>query len=185
MEISKTAIEGLLIIKPDVFSDERGYFYESFSSRKFQENNIETNFVQDNISRSYKGTVRGLHYQVGDKAQGKLSHVLYGKVLDVAVDLRLNSSTFGKYFSAELSEENHLQLWIPVGFAHGFSVLSDMAIFQYKCTNFYNKEKERAILFSDPMLNINWKVDNPIVSSKDLQAKPFQESEKEMFFFSV
>jgi dTDP-4-dehydrorhamnose 3,5-epimerase len=185
MEISKTSIEGLLIIKPDVFYDERGYFYESFSATEFQENNIETNFVQDNISKSYKGTIRGLHYQVGDKAQGKLSHVLSGKVLDVAVDLRLNSSTFGKYFSIELSDENHLQLWIPVGFAHGFSVLSDIVIFQYKCTNFYNKEYERAILYSDPILNIDWRVDNPIVSPRDLKAKPFQESEKEMFFFSV
>lgn len=185
MEISKTALEGLLIIKPDVFPDERGYFYESFNSRKFQGNNIETNFVQDNISKSNRGTVRGLHYQVGDKAQGKLCNVLFGKALDVAVDLRLNSPTFGKHFSVELSEENHLQLWIPIGFAHGFSVLSEMAIFQYKCTNFYSKENERSILFSDPILNIDWKVTNPIVSSKDLKSKPFQESEKEMFFFAV
>jgi len=185
MEITKTSLEGLLVIKPDLFPDERGYFYESFNTCKFQENNIETNFVQDNVSKSYKGTVRGLHYQVGDKAQGKLCHVLLGKVLDVAVDLRLNSPTFGKHFSVELSEENHLQLWIPVGFAHGFSVLSDIVIFQYKCTNFYSKENERAILFSDPVLNIDWKVANPIVSAKDLKASPFRESEKEMFFFAV
>jgi len=185
MEITKTSLEGLLVIKPDLFPDERGYFYESFNTRKFQEINIETNFVQDNVSKSFKGTVRGLHYQVGDKAQGKLCHVLFGKVLDVAVDLRLNSPTFGKHFSVELSEENHLQLWIPVGFAHGFSVLSDMVIFQYKCTNFYSKENERAILFRDPILNIDWKVANPIVSAKDLKASPFRESEKEMFFFAV
>jgi dTDP-4-dehydrorhamnose 3,5-epimerase len=185
MEISKTPIEGLLVIKPDLFPDERGYFYESFNSRKFRTNNIENNFVQDNISKSYKGTLRGLHYQVGDKAQGKLCHVLFGKVLDVAVDLRLNSPTFSKHFPVELSEENHWQMWIPVGFAHGFSVLSEMAIFQYKCTNFYSKENERAILFNDPVLNIDWKVSNPIVSPKDLKAKPFQESEKEMFFFTV
>ena len=185
MEITKTYLEGLLVIKPDVFADERGYFFESFNSQKFEGNNIETNFVQDNISKSYKGTVRGLHYQVGDKAQGKLCHVLSGKVLDVAVDLRLNSPTFGKHFAIELSEENHLQLWIPVGFAHGFSVLSDIVIFQYKCTNFYSKENERSILYNDPVLNIDWKVTNPIVSAKDIKAKQFQESEKEMFFFAV
>ncbi len=182
MEITKTTIEGLLIIQPDVFPDERGYFFESYNLKKFQVNNIETNFVQDNISKSRKGTLRGLHYQVGDKAQGKLCFVLQGKVLDVAVDLRLNSPTFGKHFSTELSEDNHLQFWIPVGFAHGFSVLSDTAIFQYKCTNFYSKENERTILYCDPDLNIDWKIDNPIVSTKDLNANPFQESEKEMFF---
>jgi dTDP-4-dehydrorhamnose 3,5-epimerase len=185
MEITKTKIEGLLIIKPDVFPDERGYFYESFNIRKYQGNNIETNFVQDNISKSRKGTLRGLHYQVGDKAQGKLCFVLEGRVLDVAVDLRLNSPTFGKHFSIELSEDNHLQFWIPVGFGHGFSVLSDTAIFQYKCTNYYSKENERTILYNDPVLNIDWKIDNPIVSTKDLKANPFQEFEKEMFFFSV
>ena len=182
MEIIKTHIEGILLVKPDVFADDRGYFFESFNNKKFLENNLEVNFLQDNVSKSRKGTVRGLHYQIGNKAQGKLCHVLYGRVLDVAVDLRVDSPTFGKYFSTELSEENHFQLWIPVGFAHGFSVLSDEAIFKYKCTNYYFKENERTILFNDPQLNINWKVDNPIFSQKDLHGKSFEESRNDFFF---
>jgi len=182
MEIIKTHIEGILLVKPDIFADDRGYFFESFNNKKFLENNLEVNFLQDNVSKSRKGTVRGLHYQIGNKAQGKLCHVLYGRVLDVAVDLRVDSPTFGKYFSTELSEENHFQLWIPVGFAHGFSVLSDEAIFKYKCTNYYFKENERTILFNDPQLNINWKVDNPIFSQKDLNGKLFEESRNDFFF---
>ena len=182
MEIIKTHIEGILLVKPDVFADDRGYFFESFNNKKFLENNLEVNFLQDNVSKSRKDTVRGLHYQIGNKAQGKLCHVLYGRVLDVAVDLRVDSPTFGKYFSTELSEENHFQLWIPVGFAHGFSVLSDEAIFKYKCTNYYFKENERTILFNDPQLNINWKVDNPIFSQKDLHGKSFEESRNDFFF---
>ena len=173
MEIIKTPFEGILLVKPDVFTDERGYFFESFNYQKFLEKNLEVNFLQDNVSKSRKGTVRGLHYQVGHKAQGKLCHVLYGRVLDVAVDLRVDSPTFGKYFSTELSEENHLQVWIPAGFAHGFSVQSDEVIFKYKCTNYYFKENERTILFNDPRLNINWKVDNPVISPKDLNGKLF------------
>ena len=182
MEIIKTHIEGILLVKPDIFADDRGYFFESFNNKKFLENNLEVNFLQDNVSKSRKGTVRGLHYQIGNKAQGKLCHVLYGRVLDVAVDLRVDSPTFGKYFSTELSEENHFQLWIPVGFAHGFSVLSDEAIFKYKCTNYYFKENERTILFNDTQLNINWKVDNPIFSQKDLNGKSFEESRNDFFF---
>jgi dTDP-4-dehydrorhamnose 3,5-epimerase len=182
MEIIKTHIEGILLVKPDVFADDRGYFFESFNNKNFLENNLEVNFLQDNVSKSRKGTVRGLHYQIGNKAQGKLCHVLYGRVLDVAVDLRVDSPTFGKHFSTELSEENHLQLWIPVGFAHGFSVLSDEAIFKYKCTNYYFKENERTILFNDPQLNIDWKVDNPIFSQKDLNGKSFEDSKNDFFF---
>jgi dTDP-4-dehydrorhamnose 3,5-epimerase len=182
MEIIKTPIEGILLVKPDVFADDRGYFFESFNYQKFLENNLEVNFLQDNVSKSRKGTVRGLHYQIGNKAQGKLCHVLYGRVLDVAVDLRVDSPTFGKHFSTELSEENHLQLWIPVGFAHGFSVLSDEAIFKYKCTNYYFKENERTILFNDPQLNIDWKVDKPIFSPKDLKGKSFEDSRNDFFF---
>ena len=182
MEIIKTHFEGILVVKPDVFADERGYFFESFSKQKFLENNLEVNFVQDNISKSRKGTVRGLHYQNGNKAQGKLCHVLYGRILDIALDLRIDSPTFGKYFSTELSEENHLQLWIPVGFAHGFSVQSDEAIFKYKCTNYYSKENERTILFNDPLLNINWKVDEPVFSEKDLNGKSFEDSRNDFFF---
>jgi dTDP-4-dehydrorhamnose 3,5-epimerase len=182
MEIIKTHIEGILLVKPDVFADDRGYFFESFNNKNFLENNLEVSFLQDNVSKSREGTVRGLHYQIGNKAQGKLCHVLYGRVLDVAVDLRVDSPTFGKHFSTELSEENHLQLWIPVGFAHGFSVLSDEAIFKYKCTNYYFKENERTILFNDPQLNIDWKVDNPIFSQKDLNGKSFEESRNDFFF---
>ena len=182
MEIIKTPFDGILLVKPDVYEDERGYFFESFNYQKFLEKNLEVNFLQDNVSKSRKGTVRGLHYQVGHKAQGKLCHVLYGSVLDVAVDLRVGSPTFGKHFSTELSEDNHLQLWIPVGFAHGFSVQSDEVIFKYKCTNYYSKENERTILFNDPQLNINWKVDNPVISPKDLNGKSFEESRNEFSF---
>ncbi len=182
MEIIKTNIAGLLIFKPKVFKDERGYFFESFNKQNFDETKLNFQFLQDNISKSKKGTIRGLHYQVGDKAQGKLCFVLYGKVLDVAVDIRFGSQTFGKYFSCELSEENHQQLWIPPGFAHGFSVLSDEAIFAYKCTENYSKDDERAILFNDPDLNIDWKVKNPIVSPKDLSAKYFKDIDKDFIY---
>lgn len=182
MEIIKTEIKDLLIIQPKVFEDERGYFFESFNSKNFFDKNLNLNFVQDNISRSKKGTIRGLHYQTGEFAQGKLCQAVYGKVLDVAIDIRFNSPTFGKYFSIELSEENHKQIYIPPGFAHGFSVLSDEAIFQYKCTNYYNKESERSIIYNDPDLNIDWKVDKPIVSEKDLTAKKFNQIEKDFIF---
>lgn len=182
MDIIKTDIKGLLIIKPKVFGDERGYFFESFNEINYQKAGINFCFVQDNISKSKKNTVRGLHYQVGDYAQGKLCKVIYGKVLDVAVDIRFGSPTFGKYFSSELSEENHAQLWIPPGFAHGFSVLSDEAIFSYKCTKLYSKADERAILFNDPDLNIDWKVNNPIVSEKDFKANLFKKIEKDFIY---
>lgn len=182
MEVVKTEFEGLLIIKPKVFGDERGYFFESYNEVVYQKAGIQLCFVQDNISKSKKGTIRGLHYQVGEKAQGKLCKVIFGKVLDVAVDIRFGSPTFGKYFSSELSEENHTQLWIPPGFAHGFSVLSDEAIFSYKCTSLYSKEHERAILFNDTDLNIDWKVNNPIVSEKDLQAIKLKDIQKDFIY---
>jgi dTDP-4-dehydrorhamnose 3,5-epimerase len=182
MEVIKTNIAGLLIIKPDVFGDDRGYFFETYSNRKYAEYGIEENFVQDNISKSLKGTIRGLHYQVGDKAQGKLCHVIKGKVLDVAVDIRFDSPTFGQYFSIELTGEDKTQVWIPPGFAHGFAVLSDEVLFVYKCTNYYSKPDERAILYNDPQLNIDWKVENPIVSEKDLNAKLFKEIQADFVF---
>jgi dTDP-4-dehydrorhamnose 3,5-epimerase len=182
LEIIKTNITGLLIFKPKVFKDDRGFFFESFNKQNFDETKLNFQFLQDNISKSKKGTIRGLHYQVGDKAQGKLCFVLYGNVLDVAVDIRFGSPTFGKYFSCELSEENHQQLWIPPGFAHGFSVLSDEAIFAYKCTENYSKDHERAILFNDPDLKIDWKVKNPIVSQKDLSAKYFKDIDKDFIY---
>ena len=182
MKSRKTSIEGLLIITPDVFEDDRGYFYESFSAHRYKHLGIDLDFVQDNISKSTKGTVRGLHYQVGDYAQGKLCSVLLGKVLDVAVDVRFGSPTFGKHFAIELSEENKLQFWMPPGFAHGFSVLSEEVIFQYKCTAVYNKEAERSIIFNDTDLNIDWKVENPILSEKDKLAKKFSEIDKDFVY---
>jgi len=182
LEVVKTEIEGLLLIKPKVYSDDRGYFFESYNEEAYQKAGINSHFVQDNISKSQRGTVRGLHYQVGENAQGKLCQVLFGKVLDVAVDIRFGSPTFGKYFASELSEENHIQLWIPKGFAHGFSVLSDVAIFSYKCTSPYKKDSERAIQYNDPDLNINWMVSNPIISEKDSLSKSFKEIEKDFIY---
>ena len=183
MIINKTHIEGLLIIEPDVFEDERGYFFETYNKLRYEEFGIDVDFVQDNISKSNFGTVRGLHYQVGDKAQGKLCQVLAGRVLDVAVDIRFESPTFGKHLAIELSADDKKQFWIPPGFAHGFSVLSEEVLFSYKCTNYYSKEDERSILYNDPELNIDWRVDHPIVSDKDTNAMPFKEI-KEDFIYS-
>ncbi|MBK7105745.1 MAG: dTDP-4-dehydrorhamnose 3,5-epimerase [Ignavibacteriae bacterium] len=179
-----TPFRDLFIVKPDIFKDDRGYFYESFSEKKYLELGINLKFVQDNISFSSYGTIRGLHYQVGEFAQGKLCQVLFGKVLDVAVDIRFNSPTFGKSFGVELSQENKKQLWIPPGFAHGFSVLSETAIFSYKCTNYYSKEHERCIIYNDSSLKINWKIKNPIISDKDLIGSNFSEI-KEDFFYKI
>jgi len=184
MKIKKVNINGLLIIEPEVFGDSRGSFFESYNKREYKKNEIDVEFVQDNISSSTKGTIRGLHYQVGDKAQGKLCQVLKGKVLDVAVDIRFDSPTFGKHYSLEISENDNLQFWIPTGFAHGFSVLSDEVIFSYKCTNYYSKTDERAILYNDPDLNIDWKVRHPIVSEKDLKAKLLKEIENDFVYAS-
>ncbi|MFH0736019.1 MAG: dTDP-4-dehydrorhamnose 3,5-epimerase [bacterium] len=182
MEIITTDIQGILIIKPTVFKDTRGYFYESYSKNKFAENSLDLDFVQDNISKSSKGTIRGLHYQTGKFAQGKLCQVIYGKVLDVAVDIRFGSPTFGKYVSVELSDENKNQIWIPAGFAHGFEVLSDEAIFHYKCTNFYNRQSERSIIFNDNQLNIKWKTNLPVVSDKDLLAGSFNKINEDFIY---
>lgn len=182
MDVIKTELPGLLLFKPKIFSDDRGYFFESFNEDNYKKSGIDFCFVQDNISKSKKGTIRGLHYQAGEKAQGKLCQVLLGKVLDVAVDVRFGSPTFGKHFSYELSEENHLQLWIPPGFAHGFSVLSDEAIFSYKCTALYSKEHERAIIFNDTNLNIDWKTENPIVSEKDFNAQFFKNIQRDFIY---
>jgi len=183
IKITKTEIEGLLLIEPEIFGDDRGYFFESYRKNRYKEFGIDADFVQDNISKSQKGTIRGLHYQVGETAQGKLCQVIKGKVLDVAVDIRFGSLTFGEYFSIVLSEKNKKQLWIPAGFAHGFSVLSDTAIFSYKCTQYYSKQDERSIIYNDPDLNIDWKVENPIVSEKDLKAKHFKDIEKDFSYF--
>jgi dTDP-4-dehydrorhamnose 3,5-epimerase len=182
MNIQETKLKDVLIITPKVFSDDRGYFLESFRKKLFADRGIDLDFVQDNISRSNKNTVRGLHYQAGDFAQGKLCQVVFGRVLDVAVDIRFGSPTFGKYVATELSEDNHEQLWIPPGFAHGFSVLSDIAIFHYKCTNYYDKNSERAILFNDKDLNIDWNIINPLVSPKDMESPLFKDIKKDFIY---
>ena len=180
MRILKTDIEGVYIIEPHLFEDERGYFFEAFSERKFAElTGIETRFVQDNESRSAKGVVRGLHFQLPPHAQSKLVRVVRGKILDIAVDIRRGSPTFGHYVAVELSEHNHRQLFIPRGFAHGFSVLEGDAIVEYKCDNYYAPETEGAIRWNDPTLAIDWKVaDNEaIVSAKDKKNSLFEECE--------
>lgn len=168
MEIIETGIEGLLIIEPRVFEDKRGYFFEPYNKSKFQEaTGLDPNFVQDNESLSSKSVLRGLHFQIPPKAQDKLVRVIAGSVLDVAVDIRKNSSTYGKYHSIILSAENKKQFYIPKGFAHGFLCLEDNTIFSYKCSDFYNPEFERAIRWNDPEIKIDWMEENPIVSEKD------------------
>lgn len=169
MKIIKTNIEGLLIIEPTIFEDSRGYFMESFSQKEFQKIVGKIDFVQENESKSKYGVVRGLHFQQGEYAQAKLVRVVIGSVLDVAVDIRVGSPTFGQHLAIELSEDNKRQLFIPRGFAHGFSVLSEEAIFQYKCDNYYNPQSEGAILWNDPQLNIDWKIpqENILLSDKD------------------
>lgn len=179
MKITESSLKGFFIIQLGVFKDSRGYFSETYHAKRYKENGINMDFVQDNISVSKKGTLRGLHYQVPPKAQGKLCNVIKGRVIDVAVDLRYGSQTFGKHVKVELSDENYTQILIPPGFAHGFAVLSDEAIFQYKCSDVYSKEHERAIRFDDPDLNINWGIENPIVSEKDRNAKFFKEMGKD------
>ncbi|MCI0472230.1 MAG: dTDP-4-dehydrorhamnose 3,5-epimerase [Ignavibacteria bacterium] len=182
MEFIKTKLDGVLILKPKVYPDDRGYFFESYNEKNFFGEGLYLDFVQDNISFSKKGTIRGLHYQVGENAQGKLCQVLSGKVIDVAVDIRFGSPTFGEHVAVELSDENHNQIWIPPGFAHGFSVLSDTAIFHYKCTAFYSKKDERAILFNDSDLNIDWKVDALNISEKDLKGNSFKDIGKDFLY---
>ena len=169
MEIIKTAIEGLLIIKPRVFEDARGYFFESFSQREFEEKVGKVNFVQDNESMSSYGVMRGLHFQYPPYTQSKLVRCVRGAVLDVAVDIRKGSPTYGQHVAVELSEENHLQFFIPHGFAHGFSVLSETAVFQYKCDNFYAPQADGGISILDQSLDIDWRipVERAILSEKD------------------
>ena len=174
MKITNSTIDEVKIFEPKVFHDERGFFFESFNKKFFQESiNYEIEFVQDNHSKSSKGVLRGLHYQLDPFAQGKLVRVISGEVFDVAVDIRVNSKDFGKWFGAKLSADNKKQLWIPKGFAHGFLTLSDSAEFLYKTTNFYNKNSERSIIWNDPDINIDWGSEvAPIVSIKDKNA-PF------------
>ena len=178
MNVIKTDIEDVLIIDPKVFGDERGYFFESFSSKRFEEEVCKTTFVQDNESKSSYGVLRGLHFQKGKYAQSKLVRVVKGKVLDVAVDIRKGSPTFGKHVAVELTEENKRQLFVPRGFAHGFAVLSEEAIFQYKCDNLYAPQEEGAIAWNDPELGIDWKMEtsNALLSEKDKHHPTLKES---------
>lgn len=169
MEVIKTDIEGVVIIEPRIFRDDRGYFFESFSQREFQEKVCNTVFVQDNESKSSYGVLRGLHFQKPPYAQSKLVRVIKGAVLDVAVDIRKGSPTFGQHVAVELTEDNHRQFFIPRGFAHGFSVLTDEVIFQYKCDNFYAPQSEGALAWDDPDLDIDWRLpaEKVILSEKD------------------
>lgn len=173
MEVIKTEIEGVVIIEPRIFKDDRGYFYESFSQREFEEKVCRTTFVQDNQSKSSYGVLRGLHFQKPPYCQSKLVRCIKGAVLDVAVDIRKGSPTFGKYVAVELTEDNHRQFFVPRGFAHGFAVLSDEAVFQYKCDNFYNKESEGSVAWNDPQLAIDWRIpaDKVLLSDKDRLSK--------------
>lgn len=179
MNFIKTAIEGVYIIEPRIFTDDRGYFFESYSKAAFEAAGLHYDFVQDNQSKSVHGTVRGLHFQKGEHAQAKLVRVLEGMVLDVAVDLRRTSHTYGQYVAVELSAENNRQLLIPRGFAHGFSVLSETAVFAYKCDNLYCRESEGGIRFDDPTLAIDWRIDpaKALTSDKDKRHPYFSEFE--------
>lgn len=169
MKVTKTAVEGLVIIEPRIFGDHRGYFFESFSEREFAENVAPVRFVQDNESMSSYGVLRGLHFQKPPHAQAKLVRVVKGKVLDVAVDLRSDSPTYGKYVAVELSDENHRQFFIPKGFAHGFCVLSEEVIFQYKCDDYYAPQSEGSVKWNDPDIGIDWKLpaEDIVLSEKD------------------
>ena len=179
MKIKETPLKDCYIIEPTVFEDERGYFYEKFNEKKFEElTGLNGHFVQDNISKSSYGVLRGVHLQKGEHAQAKLVSCLEGKVWDVAVDLRKDSPTFGKWFGVELTPENKLQLYVPRGFGHGFSVLSDTAIFAYKCDNFYEKDAEGSVIWNDEDLNIDWKLPKEVIqlSDKDQHLPLFKEN---------
>ena len=183
MDVVRTDIEGLVIIQPRLFEDQRGYFFESFSEREFAHKVAPVSFVQDNESKSSYGVLRGLHFQKPPYEQAKLVRVVKGRVLDVAVDLRKGSPTYGRYEAVELSEDNHRQLFIPRGFAHGFCVLSDEAVFQYKCDNYYAPQSEGAVRWDDPDLDIDWKIpmEDVILSDKDRNHPCFKDLD-DMFF---
>jgi len=175
MPFLATPIEGLIVFEPQIWKDDRGYFYESYNQKTFADGGIDTVFVQDNQAFSSFGVLRGLHYQVGDSAQAKLVRVIHGEVLDVAVDLRPDSKTYGEWYSIRLSAENAKQLFVPRGFAHGYLVLSETAIFCYKCDNFYDKEAEGGLNYNDKALNINWELPEAklLLSDKDKVYPPF------------
>lgn len=186
MKVIKTTIPEVVIIEPDVFGDSRGYFFESYSQKKFDELVRPVRFVQDNESKSKYGVLRGLHFQKGKDAQSKLVRVVKGRVLDVAVDIRKGSPTFGKYVAVELTEDNHRQLFVPRGFAHGFSVLSEEAIFQYKCDNLYAPHAEGAIAWNDPEIGIDWQLpaEDVLLSAKDA-AHPMLKEAEDLFDYKV
>ena len=186
MKVIQTDIPEVVIIEPDVFGDSRGYFFESYSQKKFDEQVREVRFVQDNESKSKYGVLRGLHFQKGKDAQSKLVRVVKGRVLDVAVDIRKGSPTFGKYVAVELTEDNHRQLFVPRGFAHGFSVLSEEVIFQYKCDNLYAPHAEGAIAWNDPDIGIDWQLpaEDILLSAKDA-AHPMLKDATDLFDYNV
>lgn len=175
MEVIETKLKGVVVIKPRVFEDERGYFFESYNQNTFKTHGLDLIFVQDNQSLSQKGVLRGLHFQNNPHAQGKLVRVIKGSVYDVALDIRKNSPTYGQWFGQELNEQNKWMMYIPEGFAHGFATLQNDTIFSYKCTNVYNKASEDCILWNDEQLAIDWKLENPMLSAKDLEGKKFSE----------
>ena len=180
MEILEEVLNGVKLLKPNVFEDHRGYFYESYNIHAFEKVGIPDTFIQDNQSLStQKGVLRGLHFQNGDYAQAKLVRVALGKVLDVVVDIRKGSPTYGKSYAVELSAENKLMLYVPIGFAHGFATLEPNTLFNYKCSNVYNKESEGGIAWNAPELKIDWKIENPILSEKDQHNVLFSEFESQ------
>ncbi len=180
MKIESTALPGVLLIEPDVFGDARGFFLETWNRRRYRDAGLDREFVQDNMSLSRKGILRGLHFQ-NPNPQGKLVQVLQGEVFDVAVDIRVGSPTFGRWFGALLSGENHHQLYVPEGFAHGFCVLSETALFSYKCTDFYNPGAEYSLRWDDPDLGITWPIENPILSAKDQSARYLKDFPRDVF----
>ena len=175
MKITRTDINGLAVLQPDVFKDDRGYFFESFNERTLAELGIREHWVQDNQSCSQKGVVRGLHFQKPPFAQAKLVRILQGAAIDYAVDIRHGSPTYGQYFSVLLTADNFTQFYIPAGFAHGFAALEDNTLFAYKCSNFYNNASEGSIRFDDPDLHTDWQVENPLTSPKDLNGEVFRD----------
>lgn len=184
MPFVETGFKGLMVFEPKVFADSRGYFFEVFNKNTFEQAGITVDFVQDNESKSQRGVLRGLHYQLNPMAQAKLVRVVEGEVLDVVVDIRKGSTTYGKSYSILLSDKDKKQLYIPRGFAHGFAVLSETAIFQYKCDNYYSKESEGGIAFNDSELNIDWQIDisNAIVSDKDKVLPSFKDHQSNFIF---
>ncbi len=181
MKVYETDLKDLLLIEPTVYEDDRGFFFESYNQRVYAEHGVTADFVQDNHSRSVRNTLRGLHYQI-NPGQGKLVRVVVGEVFDVAVDIRFSSPTFGKWSGYYLSADNKRQMYIPIGFAHGFCVVSDVAEFEYKCTDFYSPQDERGIAWNDPDIGIDWPIKEPILSEKDKNSTFFRDIERDFIY---